>query len=486
MSNEGTAAKADIQCVREGQMQNLSREFIFIIFERFKLVRTVFLSVFILAIILAIALPSVYRATAKFSLTVPQSIDPLQQENSYDYRNRVTRFLRDQQELIMSNRVLEKVAKEFFPDAAKNLSKIIEKMRQRLVVTPPKGETYEGSSVFYVSYEDSDPQRSADITNDIVRTYLATYGEVGKERSDYSYNFFKAQMEKLKDDMTVKEKELREYETKQAVALIEILNLGSETNSKEVGPNALLTQVTSKYHELQEQLAGMRTSIAAIGKEMQDNKIPVILPEMEVPGRSISVLKNKVAQLQIELNEMRPRFTEESEFFQQVEKTLDLNIASLRDELKRTARAKEITAQTIQAQMQELEQIIKELQEHIRSTANEKSLYEHLKQEYTIVRDAYIHARNQLEQARLSQSLHQEKQYITLVDKPIPPSKPFSPNRLLIIVLGLFAGLFLGVASALTIDYFDHTIKKPQDIACYLGAPFLGSLPRVVQGTTGR
>jgi uncharacterized protein involved in exopolysaccharide biosynthesis len=486
MTQQQTFSTPNPQCSGEGQNQNLSREFSFIIFERFKLVRTVFLSVFILALVLAIALPSVYRATAKFSLTVPQSIDPLQQENSYDYRNRVTRFLRDQKELILSNRVLEKVAKDFFPDAAKNPSKTIEKMRQRLVVTPPKGETYEGSSIFYVSYEDSDPQRSADITNTIVQTYLTTYGEVGKERSDYSYNFFKAQMEKLKEDMGVKEKELREYETKQAVALIEILNLGSETNSKEVGPNALLTQVTGKYHELQEQLAGLKTSINAMEKELQDNKIPVILPDMEVPGRSISVLKNKVAQLQIELNEMRPRFTEASEFYQQVEKTLDLNIASLRDELKRTAQAKEITAQTIQAQMQELELIIKELREHIQSTANEKSLYQHLKQEYTIVRDDYIHARNQLEQARLSQSLHQEKQYITLVDKPIPPSKPYSPNRLLIIALGLFAGLFLGVAAALTIDYFDHTIKKPLDIECYLGAPFLGSLPRVVQDTTGR
>lgn len=480
MTQQQTFSTPNIQSSREGEMQNMLREFIFIIFDRLKLVKRIFIAFIVLSLIAAVAVPSVYRATAKFSITAPQSMDPLQQETSYDYRNRVTRLLRDQKELILSNRVLEKAAKDFFPESSKNMAKVLDNMRKRLVVSPPKGETYEESSVFYLSYEDSDPKRSAEITGAIALSYLETYGEVAKSRSNYSYDFFKAQSGELKTEMLTKEKELRDFEAKQAVALIEILNLGSSTDSKEVGPNALLTQFTGKYHELQEQLAGTRTSVAAIEKEIQENKIPVIMPEMEVPGRSIMVLKNKIAQLQIELNDMKPRFTEDFELYQQTEKTLEFNIASLRDELKRTVRAKEITAQGIQAQMQEIETIIQQLKEHIRTTATEKSVYEHLKQEYTIAKDSYVHACNQLEQARLSHSLNQEKQFITLVDKPIPPSKPYKPNRLLLIALGICAGLFLGIAAALTADHFDHTIKNPQDIESYLEAPFLGSLPRMV------
>jgi capsular polysaccharide biosynthesis protein len=29
------------------------------------------------------------------------------------------------------------------------------------------------------------------------------------------------------------------------------------------------------------------------------------------------------------------------------------------------------------------------------------------------------------------------------------------------------------------VDYFDHTIKKPQDIERYLNVPMLGSIPKV-------
>lgn len=466
------------QSTREGQMQNLVREFTFIFFDRLHLIRLVFLTVVLLCVAAALLLPSVYRATATFSLSIQQSLDPLQQETSYDYRNRTTRFLRDQKELILSNRVLEPVAAEFFKGSSKKNSKTIESIRRKLVVAPPKGETYEGSTIFQVSYEHRSPQRSAEITEAIARSYLAAYGEVARERSDYSYEFFTSQTEKLREEMVRRESELREYETKQASALVEILNLGTSSDSKEVGFNTLLTQANQKHHGLQEELAGVNATIMAIEIELKDNNIPVVLPELEVNGSSISMLKNRVAQLQLELNEMKPRFTGEFELVQQLQKTLDLNITLLREEMQRSLRALKISAQSLEAQMQELENIIAQLNLTIQATANEKSVYESLRQEFTIARDAYVHSRTQLEQARLSLSLNQDKQNITLVDRPVPPSKPYSPNRLLIIVLGIVAALFLSIGTALTVDYFDHTIKKPQDIEHYLDAPFLGSVPR--------
>jgi polysaccharide biosynthesis transport protein len=463
----------------DGQMQNLVREFTFVFFDRLRLIRMVFLTVFLLCVAAALLLPSAYRATAKFSLSIPQSLDPLQQETSYDYRNRTTRFLRDQKELILSNRVLEPVAEQFFKGSTKDMSAAIEAIRRRLVVTPPKGETYEGSTIFHVSYEHRSAQRSAEITEAIARSYLAAYADVARERSDYSYEFFTGQTDTIRQEMISRENTLRDYETRQAGALIEILNLGTTTDSKEVGISALLNQTSQKYHSLQEELAGVRATITAVEGELHGSAIPVVLPEMEVYGRSISMLKNKVAQLQMELNEMKPRFTADYELVQQLQKTLDLNVALLREEMQRSLRALKINAAAIEAQMQELENIMAQLNLNLTTTAGERAVYENLRQEYAIARDAYVNSRAQLEQARLSLSLNQGRQNITLVDRPFPPSAPYRPNRLLIIVLGFIAAVFLAIATALTVDHFDHTIKKPEDIERYLGASFLGSMPRI-------
>ena len=107
-----------------------------------------------------------------------------------------------------------------------------------------------------------------------------------------------------------------------------------------------------------------------------------MLPEMEMNGRTISILKNKIAQLQIELNEMRPQFGHDFVPMEQVERELTLNIASLKRELRRTLEAQRITAETIQARLQELKSAIQDLKERIRSTAEKRSAYEHLRQEY--------------------------------------------------------------------------------------------------------
>ena len=256
---------------------------------------------------------------------------------------------------------------------------------------------------------------------------------------------------------------------------------GGGGGKTETGPNALLREFVGKYHTLQEELAGIRSVIDTIDKQPRAKGIPVVLPEMEEGGRAITVFKRKVAQLQIQMNEMKPRFKQKFELLKQARKELNLNIVSLKKELERTVMAKKIQAQTIEARLAELEKTIAELKEKIRITAKEKSKYEQLKNAYDLAKEAYVSAMDQLEQARLGQALNKEKQFITYVDEPIVPNKPFKPNRLLIIFLGFFAALFLALAVGLIFDYYDHSIRRHEDINQFLEIPILGSLPKLSQ-----
>ncbi|MHC1742404.1 MAG: GumC family protein [Syntrophobacteraceae bacterium] len=464
----------------ERQTQSSLRDFLFILFDRSNVVFSVFLVVFLVTAVIAVLLPPVYRSSASFSLTIPQSLDPLQRETFYDYKNRMARYMLDQKELILSHRVLSKVVQKVNPDtSADRLPKAIVKMMEDVEVTPPGGETFEGSNVFYVSFKDSNAKTALEVTTAISDAYLGSYTELSKSKTDYSYEFFKQQVDGLYQDMVDKEKKLREYETTQALALVEILNLESGKTNIEVGANALLTQSLRKYYDMQEELVSARSLIEALDKELLTKSIPVIPTQMDSPGKAITAYRNKVAQLQIQLNEMKPQFTKDFDPMVRVEKELTLNVKSLKEEMERVSRAQKITASTIEARMTELEKVIEQLEEQIRTTAKQKAEYLHLKQEYTIAKDAYAQGRAQLEQARMASALNQEKQYLTLVDRPQMPVKPFKPNRILIIVLGFAAGIVMGVASALTLDYLDHTIKKPADIERYLKLRYFGSVPRV-------
>lgn len=460
--------------------ENPLREFLFILFERKKIVLSIFLPVSIVCLILALALPPTYRASAKFSLLVRQALDPLQQERTYDYKNIARRYLQEQKEIILSYRVLERVAEKSFPGARpEEIPKLVDKVRENLDVTPPGGESFEETSVYYLSYKGSDPHQVAAIAKNAADAYLEVFDEISKAKSEYSVEFFKEQSSKLYADMVEKERQLREYETEQAASLFEILNLGSNQVSVELAPSALLTSFMRKYHELQEEFAGLNAAIEEMEEESKQSGIPVVPTEMDQTGRTVSLYKNKVAQLQILMNEMKSQFTTQFGPLKQTKDELQLTVDSMKEELGRSIRAQKMNAQTIAARLQELERIIAALQERIRTTAKERSVYEHKRQAYQLAKDAYVYVTNQMEQARLANALHNSKQNLTLVDAPVVPLKPFKPDRGMIAALGFIAGLCIGIAAAVTVDYLDHTIKRPRDIERYLDVPILGSVPKV-------
>jgi len=66
------------------------------------------------------------------------------------------------------------------------------------------------------------------------------------------------------------------------------------------------------------------------------------------------------------------------------------------------------------------------------------------------------------------------------------PDKPAKPNRKLIVVLGLFVGLVFGVGYAIVANYFDKTVKTPEDIED-MHINLLGWIPQIDEfGSNGK
>ena len=57
------------------------------------------------------------------------------------------------------------------------------------------------------------------------------------------------------------------------------------------------------------------------------------------------------------------------------------------------------------------------------------------------------------------------------------PRVPIRPRRMMNLIVAVLVGLFVGVGTALVIEYFDTTIKTPDDVERYLGLPVIGIVP---------
>ena len=82
------------------------------------------------------------------------------------------------------------------------------------------------------------------------------------------------------------------------------------------------------------------------------------------------------------------------------------------------------------------------------------------------------------EGTQISQALLMESKF-RVVEPARLPMSPIWPNKRMIVLLGLLAGISLGAAAVIVAEFFDNSIKKIDDAEQALGFPVIGTMPRI-------
>ncbi len=87
-----------------------------------------------------------------------------------------------------------------------------------------------------------------------------------------------------------------------------------------------------------------------------------------------------------------------------------------------------------------------------------------------------------LETAKITQRLQSSKEgtRYTILDPPLLPISPISPNKPLTAAMGLIAGLALGVGLVFMREFLDKSFLDVQDAKEYLGQPLLGAISSII------
>jgi uncharacterized protein involved in exopolysaccharide biosynthesis len=85
-------------------------------------------------------------------------------------------------------------------------------------------------------------------------------------------------------------------------------------------------------------------------------------------------------------------------------------------------------------------------------------------------------------EAQVSQNLETERkgEKFTLIEPPQPPEEPVSPDRLLIMILGVVLSIAAGIGALMTSERLDASIRSPLDIQQMFNVPALASIPLIV------
>lgn len=315
--------------------------------------------------------------------------------------------------------------------------------------------------VIQVSAESTDPRLATDFANTLANEFIEQNLEARVNTTERTGNFLSKQLEEMRSRLERSESQLQEYA--RAAGLLFVADDKSNVSQ-------------DKLLQVQKDLSASRTDrIAKQSRwEMANTSPAEALPDI-LNDPMLRDYQTKLTDLDRQLAELRQTYTPEHAKVKRVQ----AQIASLQTALTRVRSdiLKRIKNEYDEAQRREkLLDTDYVSQRGIVTGEGEKAIqYNILKREVDSNRQLYDAMLQQMKQATLASALRASN--IRVVDPAKVPKLPYKPDVFLSSGLGLFAGMFLGVAFVILQERSDRSIQSPGETALYLNLPELGIVP---------
>ncbi|MCG2705819.1 MAG: Wzz/FepE/Etk N-terminal domain-containing protein [Candidatus Omnitrophica bacterium] len=100
----------------------------------------------------------------------------------------------------------------------------------------------------------------------------------------------------------------------------------------------------------------------------------------------------------------------------------------------------------------------------------------------TVTQKLYNTLLERLETAKITQRLESSKEgtKYTILDPPRQPLKPAKPNKVLVMLMGMFLGTCVGGGVIFAAELFDHSFISVEDVKAFFELPVLGAISKIV------
>jgi capsular exopolysaccharide synthesis family protein len=266
-----------------------------------------------------------------------------------------------------------------------------------------------------------------------------------------------AQASKMTDDQLAAKVNLAAADAK----LMALENGGRRRPDQELQALELVEKEKQKDKVLETYNAQMVTFLATLEQEKMLKKEEH--PDVKRAVSQVERLKAQVLQREAEISaDIRARI--DNQFKLQDQKT----VAEAQDAVKKAQQMLDFYTKEL-AKMDERAKQLVWVKAQLQALDDQIAL---VGREY----DASFQAYQQLEQLETTLLTNSG---IRVAEYAPPPDKPDQDKRVKVQAAGMVGGLFLGMLLALLVDKFDKRLRDPRDVEPLLGAPLLGTIPKI-------
>jgi len=379
-------------------------------------------------------LPKTYEASTTISIEMDPVLKPFKQDVEV-FRNEDRDRIQNLENEITSRNFIEKTVKKLGMDAhAKNPEQydlLIENIKKKIDVKKMNvTERGERPTMFYfkISYTGGDPKTVTQMVDTITNLYIDEHIKSRRAETSEAYEFIQNQVLEFKNKLN---------------------KLQVDTRMKEL---------MRKKEDLQKQLSGEKDlTVAIVSREGS-------------PQERLNTLNNKLIVLTTKYTENYPEV---------------IKVKAEIEELKKlTSQAKDSHIEG-GSETSALNPIYQQIKDELAKTEYEIESYQEqtkLQGDMKAHQQVYDQLLQKLEDAKVSKEIEirDKGKTFRIVDHAKLPLFPVKPNRILLILLGIFFGIASGIGVVFALAYHDHSFQDEDSIETSLKLPVLATIPKII------
>lgn len=458
-------------------------------------------------------LPDIYESTTLIVVkpsTLPQSVIPTMTEDT------LSRQLSSISQVVSSRSSLEPLVEKYDlyrveRQRGEPMEAIIAMMRRdiNVEVNTSRREITDG---FDIKYRYRDRKVTQAVTTELAGKYVSEQTQNTVNSTSAARQFIDAQVRQTKEELDAIDGKRLQFMQENLGTLPSEANslLGQLTGLRE-NQKSLITEIG----RLQDRRSTLANHLALLNKERQD-AIGDAAENLTDPKTTLgwSELVKRKADMNAELQHLLTEYTEKhpdvvakKSQIESVQQEMDKQIAEWKERIAekekklqaRTNMPAEATQLEIrnidneikrqQASLAETDKNISQITDRINKIPGADVALGAIEREYQTKKSAYDKLLEEQQKIALGADAASQQQSsgIEVIDPANLPSKPVAPKRLMLVLLGIGAGLFLGLVLAGIFEVpLLLTIQSTEDARHYTGLPVLISVPELMTPTEAR
>jgi succinoglycan biosynthesis transport protein ExoP len=456
-----------------------------------------------IAAITAVVLPSIYKSSSTILIEEQEIPADFVMATVTSYAEQ--RLQAINQRIMSSTRLMEIInTYGLYMDLRekKTTDEIVSKMREDVKLEPMSfdvvdrrtGRERTATIAFTLSFEAKEsPQKVQRVASQLATLFLKENLEVRERQTQETSQFLEDEARRVKEDLDTIETEIARFKEQHINELPEMLSMNLQT----------LNRMENDVDRLQEQLRSLKEREGYLQSQLSvtepefEKKWNVVIPEDE---KRLEMLEVQLISLLTRCTEEHPDVIKTRAEIAELKAKLDIpeeEDPDAKDKLPENPAYITLASQlagvrsdidSTSGQMRKLTVKIEEYHRRIEAAPKYEEEYNSLQIQRNNLQRKYDDLLRKASEADVAYGLEREQkgERFTLIDPARLPEKPYKPNRLAILLIGIVLGTGAGVGFAALREFTDNSLRSTEHLARATGMPVLSAIPEIVTPADAR